>query len=252
MAEGLFRKLANGRDDITVESAGVSAANGQPASADAVYALGRKGIDLKSFRSQPVTEELVEEATHIFVMTRDHRRLLEVFYPEASEKIYLLREFEEGSPDVPDPIGQGRQVYERCRDTIERALKSVMDFLEQDDMSTATDSSILEATDPEIFACIQKEAHRQFEHIELIASENFTSRAVMEAQGILPHEQVRRRLPRQTLVWRLRVRRHRRVARHRPHEGTSSAPSTRTFRLTVAARPTWRSISASYNLATRS
>lgn len=183
MAEGLFRKLANGRDDITVESAGVSAANGQPASPDAVYALGRKGIDIKSFRSQPVTEELVEQATHIFVMTRDHRRLLEVFYPEASEKIYLLREFEPGSPDVPDPIGQGRQVYERCRDTIERALKSVMDFLEQDDMSTATDSSILESTDPEIFACIQKEAHRQFEHIELIASENFTSRAVMEAQG---------------------------------------------------------------------
>jgi glycine hydroxymethyltransferase len=183
MAEGLFRKLANGRDDITVESAGVSAAHGQPASADAVYALGRKGIDIKSFRSQPVTEELVEEATHIFVMTRDHRRLLEVFYPEASEKIYLLREFEEGSPDVPDPIGQGRQVYERCRDTIERSLKSVMDFLEQDDMSTATESSILESTDPEIFACIQKEAHRQFEHIELIASENFTSRAVMEAQG---------------------------------------------------------------------
>jgi len=30
---------------------------------------------------------------------------------------------------------------------------------------------------------IKKEYHRQFEHIELIASENFTSRAVMEAQG---------------------------------------------------------------------
>ncbi|MES2050018.1 MAG: serine hydroxymethyltransferase [Pseudomonadota bacterium] len=37
--------------------------------------------------------------------------------------------------------------------------------------------------DPEIFAVIQKENHRQEEHIELIASENYTSPAVMEAQG---------------------------------------------------------------------
>ena len=37
--------------------------------------------------------------------------------------------------------------------------------------------------DPEIFAVIQKENLRQQEHIELIASENYTSPAVMEAQG---------------------------------------------------------------------
>ncbi len=37
--------------------------------------------------------------------------------------------------------------------------------------------------DPELFAVIQKENVRQQEHIELIASENYTSPAVMEAQG---------------------------------------------------------------------
>ncbi len=37
--------------------------------------------------------------------------------------------------------------------------------------------------DPEIFAVIQKENSRQEQHIELIASENYTSPAVMEAQG---------------------------------------------------------------------
>jgi glycine hydroxymethyltransferase len=37
--------------------------------------------------------------------------------------------------------------------------------------------------DPEIFAIIQKENQRQQDHIELIASENYTSPAVMEAQG---------------------------------------------------------------------
>ncbi|MEJ7621378.1 MAG: serine hydroxymethyltransferase, partial [Aquificaceae bacterium] len=38
-------------------------------------------------------------------------------------------------------------------------------------------------TDPEIYEAIVKEYERQFYHLELIASENFTSLAVMEAQG---------------------------------------------------------------------
>jgi glycine hydroxymethyltransferase len=41
----------------------------------------------------------------------------------------------------------------------------------------------LQEVDPAIFEAIQSERRRQFENIELIASENFTSRAVMEAQG---------------------------------------------------------------------
>jgi glycine hydroxymethyltransferase len=44
-------------------------------------------------------------------------------------------------------------------------------------------SDILRNADPEIFASIQRELTRQREHIELIASENFTSPAVLEAQG---------------------------------------------------------------------
>jgi glycine hydroxymethyltransferase len=41
----------------------------------------------------------------------------------------------------------------------------------------------LQAVDPEIAAAIEHERQRQQENIELIASENFTSPAVMEAQG---------------------------------------------------------------------
>src|ERR1700749_4664732 len=37
--------------------------------------------------------------------------------------------------------------------------------------------------DAEVFAAIQQETRRQEDHIELIASENYTSPAVMEAQG---------------------------------------------------------------------
>ena len=41
----------------------------------------------------------------------------------------------------------------------------------------------VEKVDPELFAAIQAENTRQQEHIELIASENYCSPAVMEAQG---------------------------------------------------------------------
>jgi glycine hydroxymethyltransferase len=63
---------------------------------------------------------------------------------------------------------------------------------EKKTMNTATqtrtahepsDIAAIEETDPAIAAAIHDEERRQFENIELIASENFTSRAVREAQG---------------------------------------------------------------------
>ena len=42
---------------------------------------------------------------------------------------------------------------------------------------------LIEQTDPELWAAIQAENVRQEEHIELIASENYASPAVMAAQG---------------------------------------------------------------------
>jgi glycine hydroxymethyltransferase len=41
----------------------------------------------------------------------------------------------------------------------------------------------LKNVDPEVYSAISKEFKRQEEHLEMIASENYTSQAVMEAQG---------------------------------------------------------------------
>lgn len=49
-----------------------------------------------------------------------------------------------------------------------------MSFIHEEDLSVA---------DTEVFAIIQNEFHRQSTHLEMIASENFTSPAVMEAMG---------------------------------------------------------------------
>ena len=218
MAEGLFRKLIRDRKGIQTASAGVHSVRGQPPSLFAIEVLKREGVDISGLRSQPLTATLVEQATHIFAMTGAHLETIQMLFPNAGEKTFLLREFEEAGTtvwrDVPDPIGCARDVYFVCAETIKNALPSVLAFVEQsnvaapvsaragnlssqlmgdvsqrsDKLSTSpapvpTNSGGLRKVDPEVFDAITAEEIRQRENIELIASENFTSRAVMEAQG---------------------------------------------------------------------
>ena len=72
--------------------------------------------------------------------------------------------------------------YERL-DNVESALIYFISLV--DSMRTAMFSRDLTVArfDAELFDAMEKEAQRQEEHIELIASENYTSPAVMEAQG---------------------------------------------------------------------
>ena len=65
---------------------------------------------------------------------------------------------------------------------------------------------------------IAAENRRQEEHIELIASENYASPAVMAAQGSQLTNKYAEGYPGQALLRRLRVRRRRRAARHRPRQ----------------------------------
>jgi glycine hydroxymethyltransferase len=195
MAEGLLRHMAG--DRVKVASAGLGAGHGQPPSAHAIEVLGKEGIDITDIRSQPVSLHLLQRADYIFTMTRDHLDMLLLLYPEMASKTRLLR-FDEaakgGRADVTDPIGGTRETYESCKTDIKRAMSHVIPLItaEKNTMNTATptrtsyepsDIAAIEETDPAIAAAIHDEERRQFENIELIASENFTSRAVREAQG---------------------------------------------------------------------
>ena len=195
MAEGLLRHMAG--DRVKVASAGLGAGHGQPPSAHAIEVLRKEGIDIADIRSQPVSAPLLQRTDYIFTMTRDHLDMLLLLFPEMASKTRLLR-FEEaakgGRADVTDPIGGTRATYESCKADIQRAMSHVIPLVtgEKKTMNTATqtrtahepsDIAAIEETDPAIAAAIHDEERRQFENIELIASENFTSRAVREAQG---------------------------------------------------------------------
>lgn len=191
MAEGLFERMTAERADLRVLSVGVSTYPGQPPSAHAVEVLEELGVDISQHRSKPIGEKVVEEADWIIAMTRSHLDSIIYLFPRAAEKVYLLREFEPGaaSLDVADPIGMGLEAYRAAREIIRHSLPGLMQFIDQDrpaafsTMSRNPHNRSLEEVDPEIFQAIEAERIRQFENIELIASENFTSRAVMEAQG---------------------------------------------------------------------
>ena len=96
----------------------------------------------------------------------------------------------------------------------------------------------LREADPEIARLIERETERQTDGLELIASENFVSPAVLEAMGSPLTNKYAEGLAREALLRRLRVRRPGRAARDRPREGSCSAPTTRTCSRTPARRRT--------------
>ena len=135
MAEGLFRHATKGRGPYKIISAGVGAINGQAPSAHAVAALRELGIDIANQRSRMLAAHMVAEADYIFGMTRGHVDAITLLYPQAVEKTFVLREFDDTldffEKDISDPIGGSFEVYLNCRDQIEQGIESMLKFIEQ-------------------------------------------------------------------------------------------------------------------------
>jgi glycine hydroxymethyltransferase len=135
MAEGLFRHATKGSSGYRVLSAGLGAMEGQPPSAFAVQVVKELGIDISNQRSRMLSPDLVQEADYIFGMTHSHIDTVMMLYPQAAEKTFLLREFDETldqfEKDISDPIGGSLQTYLNCRDQIEQGIASILRFLDQ-------------------------------------------------------------------------------------------------------------------------
>jgi len=141
MAEGIFRQAVRGRGNYRVLSAGLGALEGQPPSMYAVQAVKELGIDISDQRSRALTPEMVQQADYIFGMTHSHIDTVMLLYPQAAEKTFLLREFDETldlfEKDISDPIGGQYEVYLNCRDQIEQGIASLLRFIEQSETAGA-------------------------------------------------------------------------------------------------------------------
>jgi len=129
MAEGICRKhfcdiLGCSVDELVrfgyiVESAGVAAMTGMPASAHAVEVCKKHGISLQEHESTALTPRQVDTGDRLFVMSRSHLQSILEFYPQAANKCFLLDE----NGDIADPVGCGIDVYRQCFKQIEKAIK---------------------------------------------------------------------------------------------------------------------------------
>ncbi|GAA5476929.1 protein-arginine-phosphatase [Haloferula helveola] len=136
MAEGLFRKAVEERGDFEVASAGVAAYPGGRVSRETEDVLRSRGISLEGFRSQPVSEGMIERSTHVFAMTDSHLQALLGMFPDHEDKFFLACEFAEipGKGigcDVPDPIGQGPAAYADVAATLDVAIPKLIEFIDQ-------------------------------------------------------------------------------------------------------------------------
>ena len=131
MAEALFRARAPRHSGWLAVSAGTAAANGFPASEEALIALQEKGIDAQTHRSQPVTKDLLKKADLIVTMTGRHRQDILRFDPSVAGKIHLMTSFSASGEahDIPDPIGYSLDVYRHTRDVLDAAMADLLLFI---------------------------------------------------------------------------------------------------------------------------
>ena len=128
MAEGVCKKLLADERGIKVEdleeaginvmSAGAYTVGGSPASGEAVEAMGKFDIDISNHRSQPLTNELINEVDVIYCMTKSHLQAVVELSPASVGKVYLI----DPNGDIDDPIGSSITVYQRCAEVIRRRL----------------------------------------------------------------------------------------------------------------------------------
>lgn len=136
LAEGLFRKMIAERlqcreeetfdRGFVVVSAGLGAGVGSPASAEAIQIAARKGVDLRTHVSQPLTDRLIHQADHVYTMTRAHLESMVATWPEVSDRVELLSR---DHTDIADPIGGGFPDYERCEHDIQRHVRAIVDAI---------------------------------------------------------------------------------------------------------------------------
>lgn len=114
-----------------VVSAGVAARTGEPASEYSVVALKKVGIDLANHRSQPLTQEMLDQAFIVLCMTESHRAMIQVQAEPVPKNLFLFRQFlpEQADHEIGDPFGGPLKVYESARDEMVEAIPSLIEHL---------------------------------------------------------------------------------------------------------------------------
>jgi protein-tyrosine-phosphatase len=137
MCEALMKQeLAGQKGQVTVISAGLHASPGTRAHPWALAAARELGISLDDHRAQQLTAEMVNQADAIFAM--DYRNQVELLaqYPEAKERIFMLRVYERAADrraEILDPyygdLDETRECYRLLQKCIHNVASDVLQSL---------------------------------------------------------------------------------------------------------------------------
>lgn len=126
MAEAVFNKQAAEKClNFSAQSAGIFA-DGSEVSANSVLAMCEENIDISGRRSVQVTAEMIENSDIVLTMSKSHKNALIMSFGN-SDKIKTLAEYAGENDDVSDPYGGDIEEYRKCRDIIEKLVKSVIE-----------------------------------------------------------------------------------------------------------------------------
>ena len=129
MAAALFNKIATEKDlDVRIESAGIFAEEGAPASTEAIFVMKEYDIDLLGHHAQPINTELLEKSDVILTMTAAHKMLLEQY---AEGKVFTLSEYADLDDDIDDPFGGDVEEYKECADELYNTLLLVAEKMKK-------------------------------------------------------------------------------------------------------------------------
>lgn len=132
MGEGLLRHALAAEPEplrsIPIISAGVAARKGEKVSENSLIALKKVGIDIANHTSQPLTQEMLDEALLVLCMTETHRAMIQFQADPAPKNLHLFREFMPTGSDreIADPFGGPLKLYELCRDELVEAVPSIV------------------------------------------------------------------------------------------------------------------------------
>lgn len=120
MAEGILNKLAGERNlDVFAKSAGISAAEGSPASVNSVKVCEEIGVDISRHRSTQLTNQMFYEADEVVPLTKTHQIIMQDAFKNREKILPAL--------DVPDPFGGDLEEYRLCRDRIKEKIEELLD-----------------------------------------------------------------------------------------------------------------------------
>lgn len=119
MAAGLLQEELRRKRmdrDIEISSCGILARDGGQATAEAIYVMKNREIDISGHRTRPCRREDVVDADLILAMAKEHYDFLTDLMPSVKEKIKVL--------DIADPISLGIAAYEGVVQKLEEKIKS--------------------------------------------------------------------------------------------------------------------------------